>query len=259
MRWFRWYAGTAEDIKIHAVANNADVTAATVTGVWAALLEDASNDDHPGVVSKSRELLGIITMLADTELDKIFASMEKYGMLKLGERIQIVNWNKRQFRSDRDPTNNERQARYRQKHNALGNDQNQRQRQNQKEDDSAQFDQFWSAYPRKESKGQARKAFKAALKKTDLPTLLAALGSIDRSDPKFIPHASSWLNGERWLDEKPKANGTAAPAMNDADLWRYRLKSFKKTGFWPPNIGAPPTDPYCDCPPAILTEFGLSP
>lgn len=72
------------------------------------------------------------------------------------------------------------------------------------------FDEFWSAYPRKVGKGQARKAYATALKKTDHDTLLAAIRATPPpEDPKYFPHASTWLNGERWLDETwpPKGNG----------------------------------------------------
>jgi hypothetical protein len=70
---------------------------------------------------------------------------------------------------------------------------------------NAQFDEFWAAYPRKKGKGQARKAFEKALEKTDLVTILAGVASYvaneDLSNPQFVAHPSTWLNGERWEDE----------------------------------------------------------
>lgn len=64
------------------------------------------------------------------------------------------------------------------------------------------FDEFWAIYPRKIGKGQALKAFRAALKKTDAETITAAVKSYPwPSEREFIPHASTWLNGERWADE----------------------------------------------------------
>ena len=70
---------------------------------------------------------------------------------------------------------------------------------------NAQFDEFWAAYPRKKGKGQARKAFEKALEKTDLVTILAGVASYvaneDLSNPQFVAHPSTWLNGERWDDE----------------------------------------------------------
>lgn len=74
-------------------------------------------------------------------------------------------------------------------------------------DDSA-FEQFWKAYPRRTAKGNARKAFIAALKKIDTETLLAKASQFAKQqagkEPQFIPHPASWLNGERWEDETLK-------------------------------------------------------
>jgi hypothetical protein len=72
-------------------------------------------------------------------------------------------------------------------------------------DINAQFNEFWAAYPRKKGKGQARRAFEKALEKTDLQTILDGVHSYvandDMDDPQFVAHPSTWLNGERWLDE----------------------------------------------------------
>lgn len=65
------------------------------------------------------------------------------------------------------------------------------------------FAAFWSAYPRKVGKGQAERAYRTATKATDPDTILAALVAypFDLGRPQFIPHASTWLNGKRWLDQ----------------------------------------------------------
>jgi hypothetical protein len=80
------------------------------------------------------------------------------------------------------------------------------------------FDDFWSAYPRRVGRGQAIKAWKTALKKTDADTLIAAAEtfavSMRGTEPQFVPHASTWLNGERWADERPRLR-----AVGDTDEW----------------------------------------
>lgn len=67
------------------------------------------------------------------------------------------------------------------------------------------FDEFWSLYPRRVSKGQAQRALAAALKKTDINTILAALErqlpDLNRREKKYIPYPSTWLNGECWEDD----------------------------------------------------------
>ena len=96
------------------------------------------------------------------------------------------------------------------------------------------FDDFWSEVPRKIGKGQARKAWNAAVKKTDAETLIAGIRRFAAEkrghDPQFIAHPATWLNGERWEDDatrqpqelhdqienqlKGKANGLS---IEDAD------------------------------------------
>ena len=82
------------------------------------------------------------------------------------------------------------------------------------------FDEFWQAYPRHVAKQDAAKAF-AKLRADDalLRRILASL-DIAKSSPdwlkdggRFIPHASTWLNGKRWEDE---LTTTEAPAWEGA-------------------------------------------
>lgn len=116
-KWFRWYAGTSEDGKIRFAARNAGVTVATVIGVWAALLEDASHDDHRGVVVKNEDYFAAILDLEDGIMEKILMAMEQVHMISVGHgNITICNWKERQFETDAtDPTNADRQRRYREK------------------------------------------------------------------------------------------------------------------------------------------------
>lgn len=69
------------------------------------------------------------------------------------------------------------------------------------------FELFWKAYPRKTNKAFARKAF-FKLKPTNemLAKMTTAIERQKRSvwldkDIQYIPHPSTWLNGERWEDE----------------------------------------------------------
>ena len=68
-----------------------------------------------------------------------------------------------------------------------------------------QFDRFWSKYPRQEGK---KKAWEKWQKLDPDPVLFAKiLSGLDahiRSKQwrrGVIPHAATWLNGERWEDE----------------------------------------------------------
>jgi hypothetical protein len=66
------------------------------------------------------------------------------------------------------------------------------------------FDEFWNKYPRKIAKGAARRMYERALKVATHDEIVAGLEELIANlpaDPQFIPHASTWLNGERWADE----------------------------------------------------------
>lgn len=67
------------------------------------------------------------------------------------------------------------------------------------------FDTFWAVYPRKIGKGQARTAFQKALKKARPADIMAGCERYAQEragqDPAYTAHPSTWLNGERWLDE----------------------------------------------------------
>jgi len=67
------------------------------------------------------------------------------------------------------------------------------------------FDLFWELYPRKIGKRQAEKAWDAAAKRAGpspiVDGLRRLLPSLSVKDPKFIPHPSTWLNRDGWLDE----------------------------------------------------------
>lgn len=79
----------------------------------------------------------------------------------------------------------------------------------------AQFDLFWSVYPRHTNKDAARKAF--AKIKPDEELMQTMLSSIEKQkksaqwendNGRFIPHPATWLNGKRWEDEMPVASNS---------------------------------------------------
>lgn len=68
------------------------------------------------------------------------------------------------------------------------------------------FEIFWEAYPRRVAKGEARKAWPAAVKAAGGPEPIiegAKRYAAERrgQDPKFTAHPASWLRAERWGDE----------------------------------------------------------
>lgn len=65
------------------------------------------------------------------------------------------------------------------------------------------FEEFWSVYPRREGKREAKAAFHRALKRATVDQIIAGaerLASL-RRDPYFAPMPAKWLHSERWSDE----------------------------------------------------------
>lgn len=74
------------------------------------------------------------------------------------------------------------------------------------------FEEFWSVYPRRVAKGQAVKAWRAAIRrKIDPQHVIAAAKlygeSVRGKDPQYVAHPATWLNGQRY-DDEPAAAGT---------------------------------------------------
>lgn len=84
------------------------------------------------------------------------------------------------------------------------------------------FDLFWQAYPRKEAKKDALRAW-GKLDPDDklLGTILAALKVQAKSEQwtrqgvRYIPYPATWLNGERWADEVKAAVSDNGPAEDE--------------------------------------------
>lgn len=68
----------------------------------------------------------------------------------------------------------------------------------------SEFDQFWASYPRKAAKFAAVKAYGKAVKIDSPERIFAGLLEYRKhlpDDAQFIPHAATWLNQGRWMDE----------------------------------------------------------
>jgi hypothetical protein len=113
--WFRWYEGTTEDGKFRVTARNASVTVRDVIALWAFLLEDASSDKHRGVCTRNEDFMASVLDFENGVVERILEAMEELNMISVGHgAITIINWDKRQFETDKtDGTNAERQRRFR--------------------------------------------------------------------------------------------------------------------------------------------------
>lgn len=101
------------------------------------------------------------------------------------------------------------------------------------------FEQFWDAYPKKRSKGAARKAWdKLHVDSTMQATILQAIERAKQSEDwqkdggQYIPYPATWLNAEGWEDEEPAPEPPPdRPPVKmhwvvpdpDSDDWRDRV------------------------------------
>lgn len=67
------------------------------------------------------------------------------------------------------------------------------------------FAEWYDAYPRHEKRAEAAKAYVRACAKAGGRERLLALTKAHRFNPdtRYVPHPTSWLNGERWSDQPP--------------------------------------------------------
>lgn len=87
---------------------------------------------------------------------------------------------------------------------------------------SADFYNFWFAYPRKVGKGAAEKAF-AKIPEDQIPAVMSALEKQKQSDQwkknngVYIPHPCTWINQRRWEDGvQTDADGFE---ISTGDIW----------------------------------------
>lgn len=68
------------------------------------------------------------------------------------------------------------------------------------------FDEFWSIYPRKKEKKRAKVSFNRLPKKTQLDCIEGVKKYIQQikiqgTEPQYIKHPSTFINGENWEDD----------------------------------------------------------
>lgn len=72
-------------------------------------------------------------------------------------------------------------------------------------EDDPDFNKWWAVYPNKAAKGAARVAWVKARKKVSAEDLIAAAEAFrddPRRKPDFTAHPATWLNQERWSDQR---------------------------------------------------------
>ena len=96
------------------------------------------------------------------------------------------------------------------------------------------FDQFWAHYPRRVAKGAARVAWMRAEKREPelLAKCLAALAWQVRTNEwdggSYTPHPATYLNQERYDDERPALVENEAPEVTQARRARVEAETAER-------------------------------
>ena len=225
--WFRWHHGSVTDPKFQLVARKSKQSLATIIAVWAFVLEKASaSEDRGHFGGLDCESVDCMFGLEDGATQAILSAMADRGLV---DADRVASWGKRQVKRERtDDFSTDRVKAFRSKErqetpktndetpcNATQHQKKPRGEESREEKKNTPsipqgggFDEFWSAYPKKVGKDDARKAF--LKRKPDgelLALMLAAIAAQRESQAwirdggQYIPNPSTWLNQGRWQDE----------------------------------------------------------
>ena len=89
---------------------------------------------------------------------------------------------------------------------------------NNNNDHHDDFDEFWDRYPKKVGKKAARTSWKRLNKESKEIALGDCEARYAGTEKQFIPNPSTYLNGERWNDEKIVVGGTKQPTQTPAAM-----------------------------------------
>lgn len=88
-----------------------------------------------------------------------------------------------------------------------------------------QFESFWSIWPKRIAKADARRAWDKSIKKATPDIIIHAATQYANSPYKperqFIPLPATWLNGERWADDLPQAPDVVTKAQKNLSTVDY--------------------------------------
>lgn len=119
-----------------------------------------------------------------------------------------------------------------------------------RKDYSEEFESFWRTFPslRKESKGDAFKAWQKAIKKTSAEVLISAAVEYAASpvgQGQYVKMPSTWLNKECWNDERAawqRSDSTNGPGSNVRQLSRVGSQDDSAAAIRAKTIRAVSTD-----------------
>lgn len=226
--WFRLYSEFAFDPKIQSMNE-------TLQRRYVMFLCLRCNGDIPGLTD---EMAACALRISPDELTETKEKFVSIGLIS--ENYDINKWSERQYSSDsstervhkfRNKNGETLQKRYRNgnvtplsvsvsESNSVSIS---KKKNKEKKESLPDFELFWKAYPRHIAKPIARKAFLKINPDRELLNRILSAVEFQKngwSDPKYIPHPSTWLNQERWTDDqveyRKSSKGIPATIILDA-------------------------------------------
>lgn len=99
MPWFKWWDGTAADIKLRMIAEESGTSVAVVLGIWVYLLEKASvNEDRGYIGGIERGLMNYTLKLDNETVETVCNGFKKAGVVTSDD--YVTEWNKRQAKRE---------------------------------------------------------------------------------------------------------------------------------------------------------------
>lgn len=257
LQWISLSTGLFDDTKIKVISAMPEGNAIIVC--WLRLLCMAGKNNDMGYVYLSREMpyseeilstvwgvdLPIVRLALRTFRDLRMIDIEEKGnilvknylkyqepALKISERREKQRLHMAAIRASRpllQNAPNPKDPTITAQHNTIQGEQTVS---SQIDDKTTDFEKWYEAYPKKIGRGQAKRAYTTASKKTTAEVLLAGAvrvadalrrGTVER---QFIPYPASWLNGERWADEEVAGTPKFVPTAKIIE--RERKLAFEK-------------------------------
>lgn len=243
MKWFRFYSDAVDDPKVQRMP-------AELFKVWVNLLCIVSRNDGE---MPSLDDTAYTLRMSVAELMAILETLAERGLMDVCDTgtMRPHNWDARQKASDTsalrvakwraggDDLSNVTASLPQQSSDDLSNVTATSQIKTKRKTNTlpasgveygTEFEEFWQAYPRHVEKKQAHGVWlrlnpDATLRGRILDALARQKASEQWANPRYIPHATTWLNGARWEDEPEPASInrpiTALPRFpSQADLNR---------------------------------------
>jgi hypothetical protein len=246
-RWYRMYDDLIDDPKVQRLDP-------VLFKTWVNLLCLASRND--GSLPCIEDMAFALRLDEETTKSQVQVLVEKGLIDDVEQTLRPHNWDKRQFKSDSDPTATERQRAKRERDKGVTRDKSvtshppeTEQSRTDTESESPlpplkefpekEFAKFIEAYPKRDVAiiaARARAAFEDAVEQSSVETVMASLRAYidecradERIGTKYVKNPQNWLADQDWkkLKEAP-ATFPVKPVLKDTAEWEALKK--KKGG-----------------------------